>query len=256
MPPRFVASIRRYVAAQDRLVATAGAFDNPREANTVTRAFHPDAAALVVDDHPLYRGALADLARTILGESAVVEADSAEAGLAAAAACAVLRLVLLDFRLPGLNGAEAVQEFRRRFPRVGIVVVSASEDRREADAAMRAGADAFLQKTTSLEPLAQTIRAVLAGAQVPPQWPATQAPWLFDDGAADLTARQREILLLLTQGLSNKEIGLRLGLAVITVKMHVSAIFRALGVVNRTQAALAARRLGIAPAAAGPVASS
>ena len=135
---------------------------------------------------------------------------------------------------------------RRRFAQVAVVVVSASEDRREAEAALRAGAKAFLQKTTSLEPLAEAIRAVLAGGQVQPQWSATQGTSGFDNHVADLTARQIEILSMLAQGLSNKEIGLRLSLAVITVKMHVSAIFRSLGVVNRTQAALAARRLGIA----------
>lgn len=195
--------------------------------------------ALVVDDHPLYRGALATLVRSLFGADAVHEAGAAEAGLGLATRP---DLVLLDFRLPALNGAEAVAAFRQRFPQAVIMVVSASVERREAQAAMRAGARAFVHKTESMEAIADVIRQVVAGATVEPRWVAegTQAP-----GGTDLTSRQLEVLTMLCEGLSNKEIALRLGLALITVKMHVSAIFRSLGVVNRTQAALAARRLGL-----------
>lgn len=195
--------------------------------------------ALVVDDHPLYRGALATLARSLFGADAVHEAGAAEAGLAV---MTTPDLVLLDFRLPVLNGAEAVAAFRQRFPQAAIVVVSASEERREAQAAMRAGARAFVHKTESMEAIADVIRQVVGGATVAPRWVAEGAP---ASGGTDLTARQLEVLTMLCEGLSNKEIALRLGLALITVKMHVSAIFRSLGVVNRTQAALAARRLGL-----------
>lgn len=206
--------------------------------------------AIVVDDHPLYRGALATLASTIFGETQVVQATTAEAALQRAAALESLRLVLLDFRLPGINGAEAILAFRRRFPQAAIVVVSASEDRRERDAAMRAGADAFLSKACSMEVLLGAIRTVLAGGEPDPRLslggPASQEK----AGTADLSPRQLEVLAMLCQGLSNKEISLRLNLAVITVKMHVSSVFRALGVLNRTQAVLAARRLGLgAPSA-------
>ena len=205
----------------------------------------PGACALVVDDHPLYRGALGTLARTLFGESGVHEASNAESALATAGAMTDLKLVLLDFRLPGLNGAEAVQAFRKRFPQAAVVVVSASEDRREGQAAMRAGARAFLHKTASMETMAQAILAVLDGGLVSPDWHGTADAAAFERASQELTARQLEILSMLCQGLSNKEISLRLGLALITVKMHVSAIFRVLGVVNRTQAAVAARRLGL-----------
>lgn len=201
--------------------------------------------ALVVDDHPLYRGALATLARSLFGPDAVCEAGAAEPALAMVASP---DLVLLDFRLPALNGAEAVKAFRQRFPRALIVVVSASDDRREAQAAMRAGARAFVHKTESLEAIADVIRQVLEGARIEPHWGAGGAQ---PPAATELTSRQLEILAMLCEGISNKEIALRLGLAVITVKMHVSAIFRVLGVVNRTQAALAARRLGLHEPPAG-----
>lgn len=201
--------------------------------------------ALVVDDHPLYRGALATLARSLFGPDAVHEAGTAEAALAVGTTPG---LVLLDFRLPALNGAEAVKAFRQRFPQALIVVISASEDRREAQAAMRAGARAFVHKTESLEAIAEVIRQVAGGATIEPHWNAAASQAAAGVG---LTSRQLEILAMLCEGISNKEIALRLGLAVITVKMHVSAIFRALGVVNRTQAAVAARRLGLHEPPAG-----
>lgn len=210
--------------------------------------------ALVVDDHPLYRGALADLARTTFGDAAVFEASSAEAGLQMGAAQVGLRLILLDFRLPGLNGAEAVQAFHRRFPATAIVVVSASQERREGEAALRAGAKAFLSKASSMDAITEAIREVLAGQTLPLQWIPAHAQALFDPVMADLTSRQLEILSMLCQGHSNKEITLRLGIAVVTVKTHISAIFRALGVVNRTQAVLAAQRLGLASAGSGEAA--
>jgi DNA-binding NarL/FixJ family response regulator len=201
--------------------------------------------ALVIDDHPLYRGALATLARSLFGPDAVQEAAAAEMALGVRAPP---DLVLLDFRLPALNGAEAVKAFRQRFPNALVIVISASEDRREAQAAMRAGARAFVHKTASMEAIADVIQRVLEGATIEPRWDAGagQAP-----AAAELTSRQLEILGMLCEGISNKEVALRLGLAVITVKTHVSAIFRALGVVNRTQAAMAARRLGLHESSAG-----
>jgi two-component system, NarL family, nitrate/nitrite response regulator NarL len=195
--------------------------------------------ALVVDDHPLYRAALATLVRSLFGSDAVHEAGTAEFALAVRT---TPDLVLLDFRLPALNGAEAVKVFRQRFPSALVIVISASEDRREAQAAMRAGARAFVHKTESMEAIASVIRQVFEGATIEPRWEVGDPQTSLASG---LTSRQLEILGMLCEGISNKEIALRLGLAVITVKMHVSAIFRALGVVNRTQAALAARRLGL-----------
>lgn len=202
--------------------------------------------ALVVDDHPLYCRALADVARALFGPGGVTEAHSAEAALHLISGIDDLRLLLLDFRLPGMNGAEAVLALRQRLPRTCIVVVSATEDRREAAAALHSGATAFLPKASSVEDISEALVSVLDGRQLPahrfPVWCAFPPSVL----PGQLSERQLEILGLLCQGLSNKEIGLRLGLAVVTVKMHLSAIFRALGVINRTQAVLAARRMGMA----------
>lgn len=207
----------------------------------------PTVSALVVDDHPLYRGALATLLCTLFGDAAAREAASAEAALELGASLRDLRLVLLDFRLPGLNGAEAIRVFRQRLPDAALVVISGSEDRREAEAALRAGARAFVHKSASMEQIAQVLRQVLDGQEVPQSCEFADSAAALGLAAPELTQRQREILALLCRGESNKEIALRLGIALVTVKLHVSAIFRALGVVNRTQAAVAARRMGVTP---------
>lgn len=204
-------------------------------------------SALVVEDHPLYRDALVQLLRILVGEANVAQASSAEQGVRLAANMRDLRVVLLDVGLPGLSGTEAVFAIRQACPNAMLIVVSASEDRREATAALRAGACLFISKTISTTTLADIVRSALAG-ETPKQqmWIAPSGDATFlDESLPALTARQRQILLLLIDGYGNKEIGLRLGLAEVTVKMHVSSIYRLLGVSNRTQAVRAAYRMGI-----------
>ena len=203
------------------------------------------ATALVVEDHPLYRDALALLLKGIFGADGVRVASSAEEGLRLAEASAELNLILLDPGLPGINGVEAVAAFRRRWPEIPVIAISASEDRRDATAALRAGAVAFVSKAASTEVVSDLVRRVRARELPEPAWITATGPGSLDESAQEMTPRQREILVLLCQGHPNKEIGLRLGLAEVTVKMHVSALFRFLGVANRTQALLAARRLGL-----------
>ncbi len=153
--------------------------------------------------------------------------------------------MLLDFSLPGMSGTEAVAAVLRRFPGVPVIAVSASEDRRDATAALRAGARHFISKAVSTEVLVDVIRRVLAGDFSAPPWITPSGVGALDPADdSPLTPRQLEILAMLH--LPNKEIGLRLGLAEVTVKMHVSAIFRVLEVANRTQAMQAARRLALA----------
>ncbi len=204
-------------------------------------------SALVVEDHPLYRDALVHLLHAILGESKVTSVSSVEEGVRSAANISELRLILLDVGLPGLSGTEAVMAMRRTCPNATLIVVSASEDRRDVTAALRAGAQFFVSKTIGTDILSDIVRRVLAG-ELPeqPAWISQSGKAAFlEESLPSLTPRQRQVLVLLSNGYSNKEIGLRLDLAEVTVKMHVSSIFRALGVANRTQAVLAARRLGL-----------
>jgi two-component system nitrate/nitrite response regulator NarL len=176
----------------------------------------------------------------------VEAASSAGEGLRVAEGLPGLRLVLLDFALPGMSGTEAITTILRKFPAVVVIAVSASEQRRDATAALRAGAKQFISKAVSTEVMADAIRRVLAGDYSAPPWLTPVGPGVLDtSGDSLLTPRQLEILGQLH--LSNKEIGLRLGLAEVTVKMHVSSIFRTLNVANRTQATQAARCLSLLP---------
>jgi two-component system, NarL family, nitrate/nitrite response regulator NarL len=201
-------------------------------------------SALIVDDHPLYREALSQLLRALVGDRNVRTASSAEEGVRVAEQVRDLRIVLMDFGLPGMSGTEAIATLLQRRPDVELITVSASEDRRDATAALRAGARHFISKAVGTDVLAETIRRVLSGDYSAPEWITPSGAGVLDAGdQAPLTPRQLEILSLLH--LPNKEIGLRLGLAEVTVKMHVSAIFRVLEVANRTQAMQAARRLSL-----------
>jgi DNA-binding NarL/FixJ family response regulator len=182
--------------------------------------------------------------RTILAEASVRAASSAEEGLRLAEQLPDLRLVLLDFGLPGISGTEAIAAVLRKFPSAAVIAVAASEERRDATAALRAGAKQFISKAVGTEVLAEAIQRVLAGDFSGPEWITPTGAGALEPGEHSLlTPRQLEVLSQLH--LPNKEIGLRLGLAEVTVKMHVSSIFRVLRVANRTQAMQAARRLSL-----------
>jgi len=201
---------------------------------------------LVVEDHPLYCDALVNMIRCIAAQGMQVRsARSAEEAIGAARVMQPLRLVVMDLGLPGLNGVEAIRRFKQLYQDLTIII-SASEDRHEAVLSLRAGAVAFISKATSIEVIMDIIKSALSGSLGPPQWITPAGQLLVSmDTPLQLTARQSEILSLLMQGQTNKEICLTLGIAEVTVKMHMSAIFRSLGVINRTQAVIAARRMGL-----------
>jgi two-component system nitrate/nitrite response regulator NarL len=201
---------------------------------------------LIIDDHPIYRDALAMLVSRLYGESSVVTASCTEDGLARFNDVNDISLILLDLELPGVKGAEAVASLRRKFPDVDIIVISGSDERRDVEAVLRAGAKAFVSKAVSTTKILEIAQEVLDGKPLTTSWIAASGNHdLTGDSVLKLTERQKETLVFLCMGLSNKEIGIRLGLSEITVKTHVSAVFRALGVINRTQAGIAARRLGL-----------
>lgn len=199
---------------------------------------------LVVDDHPLFRRALVGLVEETRACNMVIAAASAEEGLTRVAESKV-DLILLDLGLPGAAGVDAISLFRRACD-ADILVVSASEHRQEVSAAMRAGASAVVSKSVSMETLKDIVQRALADSLPEQKWirPVGSLS-LGGDVERGMTVRQQEIATLLMNGHSNKEIGMRLGLAEITVKTHLTAIFRLLGVVNRTQAVVAIRRLGV-----------
>ena len=211
--------------------------------------------ALVVDDHPLIQEAVSNVLRQIDARIDIDVASDCERGLEIAGRGAELGLVLLDLNLPGLSGIAAVKAWRTRFPGVPVIVLSATSDQQTVLAALGAGAAGFIPKSSSNEVMLSAVRLVQAGGKYLP------SEALVRSGAMGvvprsrrnastleslgLTGRQIDVLRLIANGASNKVICRQLGLAERTVKGHITAVFRALKVSSRTQAAIAATKLGL-----------
>jgi DNA-binding NarL/FixJ family response regulator len=195
---------------------------------------------LIVDDHPLYRLGLLAALSAALPDTDVEGAPSAEAALALLEREPGFDLVLVDQRLPGMDGLSALVHFGERRPDVPRVLISGSEEAGLARRAVEAGASGFIPKSLSVDEVAAAIRRVLEGEVFLPQeeLPEAQAP-------GTLTLRQLEVLRLLGEGYTNKEIAKALEITVRTARAHVEAIFEHLGAENRTQAVLAAQRAGL-----------
>lgn len=199
---------------------------------------------IVIDDHPVVREGLAMVLRQLEGAPEVLEAADGEQGLALLALHADVRAALVDLRMAGLAGLPTLARLRALRPDLPVMVISASEDPADVRRAMAAGASGYVPKSAGRSTLLAAVRLVLAGERyVPPLLlePGDAAPAATLTG---LTPRQLEVLGLLCQGHANREIGMALGMHEKTVKAHVSAIFKVLGVVNRSQAVEAARAAG------------
>ena len=214
---------------------------------------------LVVDDHPLIREALRQVLQALDQQLDMLEAQSCEEALELTRGHPDISLILLDLALPGQDGFETLRRLRDEFPGIPVVVLSASD---QPDTVMRAidgGAMGYIPKTSSSQLLLNALRLVLSGAiylplevlrkeqgiaPAAPPAPASPAD-LRDPSAIGLTARQAQVLALLVQGKPNKLICRDLNLAEGTVKIHVTAILKALGVMNRTQAVIAVSKLGL-----------
>ena len=206
---------------------------------------------LVVDDHPLVLDALAALLPQ-LGSGIVVRAAAH-----AAEAIAILdgepdvALVLLDLGLPGVRGQDVLADFLLDYPGVPVVILSATDDDATVNAALAAGARGFIAKTASAPALLEALRQVIDGVVCRAGDRAVAAISVAGPGASPgalvpgLTARQGDVLRLIAQGKPNKVICRDLRLSEGTVKVHVSAVLRALNVASRTQAVAELARRGI-----------
>lgn len=207
---------------------------------------------LIVDDHAIVREGIAAMLRQAGPDTQVLQASDGAAGLQLAEVHADLDVVFLDLQMPGVDGMSAVPEFGKRRPELPVIVLSSSEDPGDVRRALALGALGYVPKSALPQTLLSALRLVLAGDIYVPPLMLDADGTLPDavprsDGArrAVLTERQLEVLRLLSEGLSNKEIGRVLGLSDKTVKAHITVIFRTLDVVNRTQAASAARRAAL-----------
>jgi NarL family two-component system response regulator LiaR len=199
---------------------------------------------MTVDDHQLLRRGIRF---SLLSVDDIEVVGGAQSGEEAVSLCDELHpdVVLMDMRLPGeMDGVAATQAIRSRCPRVQVLALSSFHDRDLVQGAMQAGAIGYLVKDASAEELADAIRAAHAGR---PTLAAEAVEALVQpDQAApalgyDLTVREREVLALLVEGLSNAEIAASMHFSVAAVKYHVSGILSKLGAANRTEAAALAR---------------
>jgi two-component system nitrate/nitrite response regulator NarL len=201
---------------------------------------------LVVDDHPILRQGVAEILRQTGPGAEVLQARNAEEGLELAVQNPGLAAVILDLNLPDSSGMEAIAKFAKFAP---VMILSASEDPRDMRKALAHGAMGYVTKSVGPATLTSALQVVLSGnICLPPLLASVSAPERATiDGRAVLTGRQMEVLEAMDRGLTNKDIGLKLDLSEKTVKTHITAIFRALNVVNRTQAINAAREASLLP---------
>jgi DNA-binding NarL/FixJ family response regulator len=212
---------------------------------------------LVVDDHELIRQALTFLLKQLDAGLEVHEADDCAQALQLACALEGLGLILLDINLPGGSGLDSLTAFRARLPAVPVVVLSASQRREDMIRAIDRGAMGFIPKSQSSQVMIAALRFVLGGGVYLPadllleHGPAWHGSTAGAGGAGrdyrdiGLTERQAQVLALLVQGKPNKLICRDLDLAEGTVKVHMTAILKALHVANRTQAVIEVGRLGL-----------
>jgi DNA-binding NarL/FixJ family response regulator len=208
---------------------------------------------VIADDHPMIRGALALslAATTAFGRIEVLETSTLDELFDLLAESGEADLVLLDLRMPGVNGFEGLLTLRSRFPSTPVVIISALEDAQLVREALALGAAGFIPKSTPRHEIVRALNLIAAGeVYAPPhlrQCPATPSADQIDTELAQrltsLTPQQRKVLRLLGTGKLNKEIAYELDIAETTVKAHVSSILHKLNVYSRTQAVVMAGRL-------------
>jgi len=199
---------------------------------------------LVVDDHPMYREGMMSALGKELPDATVAGAGSAEEGLEMLKRAPDTALVLMDLRLPGIDGFAALTLYGESHPDVPCMVVSASDEPELVKRAFDAGASGFIAKSMTIAEVGEAVRKVLGGGV----FVREEAPGPVANGGM-LTLRQLEVLRLLGEGYTNREIAQALQIAEGTAKAHIAAIFEALEADNRTQAVVAAQRRGLLPAA-------
>jgi DNA-binding NarL/FixJ family response regulator len=211
----------------------------------------PSIQILIADDHTLFRDGLRALFGSLPDTELVGEATTGDEAVALAETLQP-DVVLMDIQMPGQNGIEATRRIVQTSPHIGVVVVTMFEDDDSVFAAMRAGARGYVLKGADQDEMLRVVRAVARGEalfgpaiasrlasffQIPSPAPETVFP--------ELTSRERELLELIAQGLSNQEIAAQLTISIKTVRNHVSNIFNKLQVADRVQAVIRARDAGL-----------
>lgn len=204
---------------------------------------------LIADDHPLFRSALHQAVALGLGSDVrLVEVASIAELEKQLAIKADWDLVLLDLNMPGAYGFSGLVLLRGQYPQIPVVMVSAQEEASVMVRSREFGASGFIPKSSSMEAIQNAVRTVLDGdVSWPPQAfdevPVSAEAKAASEGLASLTPQQFRVLTMVCEGLLNKQIAYELSVSEATIKAHVTAIFRKLGVRTRTQAALLLQQL-------------
>jgi DNA-binding NarL/FixJ family response regulator len=204
---------------------------------------------IIVDDHPLFRGALSQALSDAFEDAQILEAGSLDDLTVRLGADGDTDLILLDLTMPGVHGVSGLLYLRAEHPEVPVVIVSASDDAATIRQCLDCGASGFIPKSQPVEAIRDAIRRIMDGEV----W----LPADVDLGTAvmgetvglvsrlsTLTPQQVRVLMMLGEGLLNKQIAFKLGVSEATIKAHVSAILQKLGVDSRTQAVIAINKIG------------
>jgi DNA-binding NarL/FixJ family response regulator len=205
---------------------------------------------VIADDHPLFRGALREAVSGLFDRVEITEAGSFEEVGRLLEKGGEFDLVLLDLSMPGVRGLSGLMYLRAQYPSVQVMVVSANDDPAVIRRCMDLGASGFISKTLGIEHMREAIVRVLGGGVWTPPDVDLAGGADADIAAlmarlATLTPQQIRVLMMLSEGLLNKQIAYELSVSEATVKAHVSAVLQKLGVESRTQAVIAASKIEI-----------
>lgn len=221
---------------------------DPRK-ETSLMAEHASYRFIIVDDHPLFRGALSQALGAAFNNAQIMEAGSLDELTERLSASSEVDLILLDLTMPGVHGVSGLLYLRAQHPDIPVVIVSATDDIGTIRHCLDCGASGFIPKSQSVDSIRDAIRKILDGeVWLPPNLDLASAP--ADDNTelisrlATLTPQQVRVLMMLGEGLLNKQIAFKLGVSEATIKAHVSAILQKLGVDSRTQAVIAIGKIG------------
>ena len=208
---------------------------------------------IVADDHPLFRDALSHAIGNLQSGAEIVEAEDLESLQKVVEANPDADLLLLDLNMPGVSGFSALAYIRKNHQSLPTVIVSAVDDAAIIRRAIQHGASGFIPKSASMRTIESAIDAVLQGEIWLPDGVSLDPDSLDDEEAqiaaslSSLTPHQFRVLMMLGEGLLNKQIAYQLGVSEATIKAHVTAILRKMQVTNRTQAVLAVQKLTVKP---------
>ena len=203
---------------------------------------------VIADDHPLFRDALRQAVASVVASAKIDEAGAFEELTALLGQDSDIDMILLDLSMPGISGFSGLIYLRAQYPAIPVVIVSASDDIATIRSSLDFGASGFIPKRFGVETLREAIGKVMAGeVWVPPDVDLSAAadPEMTQlrDRLVTLTPQQVRVLMMLSEGLLNKQIAYELGVSEATIKANVSAILQKLGVEGRTQAVIVAAKI-------------